>query len=85
MDHSARLDELLMIAAESGIEIRREPLGGEGGGLCKLKGRHVLFVDVSADLRTRYENTLKSLAELPGLSERYLPPAIREDLDRINE
>lgn len=83
MDIEDRLDILLSAAAELGIDVRREPLGGEAGGLCTLRGRRVLFVDVSADPMTRYEKTLEALAGLPGLDDRYIPPEIREDLDRV--
>jgi len=82
MDIEDRLDILLNAAAELGIDVRREPLGGQAGGLCTVRGRRVLFVDVSADLMTRYEKTLEALAGLPGLQDRYIPPEIREDLDR---
>ncbi len=83
MDPAQRLDELLTLAAGLGLAIRKEPLGGEGGGLCKLRGALVLFIDTSADPQTRYENTLRALADLPGWDAHYLPPAIREDLDRL--
>jgi len=73
---------LLAVAEELGIEIRRVPLGGEGGGLCLLRGRQVLFVDTSADRATQYERTVAALAGRPELGDRYLPPELREDLDR---
>ncbi len=76
---------MLTLARELGIDLRSESLGGEGGGLCALKGRRVLFVDTSADLDTRYERTAAALAGLPELEGRYLPPEIREDLHRFTE
>lgn len=83
MELQTRLETLLSLARELGLDLRSEPLGGEGGGLCALKGRRVLFVDTSADLDTRYERTAAALAGLPELEGRYLPPEIREDLLRI--
>jgi len=80
-----RLDTLLTLARELGIDLRSEPLGGDGGGLCALKGRRVLFVDTSADLDTRYERTAAALATLPELEGRYLPPEVRDDLQRLSE
>ena len=82
MDVQQRLETLLTVVEEIGIEIRRVPLGGEGGGLCSLRGRRVLFVDTNADVATRYDRTIASLATLPELQDRYLPPELREDLDR---
>ncbi len=82
MDVQQRLETLLAMTEDLGIEIRRVPLGGEGGGLCSLRGRRVLFVDTNADTATRYDRTIAALATLPELQDRYLPPEVREDLDR---
>jgi hypothetical protein len=82
MDLQSRLDALLAMAEEIGLKIRREPLGGDGGGYCLLRGQRVLFVDTAADLETRYERTLAALAPLAELDQRYLPPEVREEIDR---
>ena len=83
MDLQSRLDELIALAEQIGLAIRRESLGGTGGGLCVLKGQRVLFLDTSADLETRYERTLAALAPLSDLDSRYVRPDVREDLDRL--
>ena len=83
MELHSRLDTLLNLARELGIEIRSESLGGEGGGMCILRGRRVLFVDTSADVETRYEKTVGSMATLKELDGRYVPPEVRDDLDRL--
>jgi hypothetical protein len=82
MDLQARLDILIGLAQEAGLTIRREPLGGDGGGFCLIKGQRVLFIDTQADLETRYERTLQALAWLPELEQRYVPPEVRDDLER---
>jgi len=82
METERRLEHLLAVAAQLGLEVRREALGGSGGGVCKLKGNRVLFVDTSADAETRYERVVASMASLPEMADRHLPPAVREDLDR---
>jgi len=82
VDLHRRLDTLLTLAEEVGLMLRREPLGGEGGGCCMLKGRRVLFLDTTADLEVQYEKTLAALAPLPELEKRFLPPEVRDDLDR---
>lgn len=81
MDIGTRLEMLLELAEEIGIEVRAVTMGGEGGGLCVLKGRRVLFVDTAADLGTRYERTLAGMAGLPELEGRFIVPEIRQDLD----
>ncbi len=85
MELQDRLDILLALAEELGIAVRAEPLGGDGGGLCTLRGRQILFVDTSADPEIRYERTLKGLAALPEVDDRYLRPEIRRDLDACRD
>jgi len=82
MDLASRLEALLALAEEIGVEVRAEPMGGEGGGLCLLRGRQVLFVDTSADVATRYDRTLAAMAPLTELEQRYVVPEVRQDLDR---
>lgn len=83
MDLQSRLDALLTTADEIGLTVRREPLGGDGGGYCVIRDRRTLFVDTTADLETQYEKTIAALAPLPELDARYLRPEIREDIDRL--
>ena len=85
MNLASRLEELLAAAEKIGVDVRAEPMGGEGGGLCQLRGRPVLFVDTSADRATRYDRTMAALATLPELDEHYLVPEVRADLDRQRE
>lgn len=81
MDLAARLESLLTLAEEIGIDVRAEPMGGEGGGLCRLKGKAILFVDTSADLATRYDRTVAAMAGIPELNDRYLLPEVRQDIE----
>jgi hypothetical protein len=82
MDLSRRLDALLEVAEQLGIEVRAESMGGSGGGLCRLKGRRVLFVDTAADLATRYDRTLVAMAGLEEIDGHYLLPEVRQDIER---
>ncbi len=79
------LDDVLAIAERMGVEVRSEPLGGEGGGLCRVRGRLVLFVDTMADAATRLQRSLEGLAELPEISETYLRPDLRDAIERIRD
>ena len=82
MDLATRLESLLEVAEQIGIDVRAEPMGGEGGGLCRLRGKTVLFVDIGADLATRYDRTLAALAPLPEIDQHYLVPEVRSDIER---
>ncbi len=85
MELSLRLEALLAVAEQAGIEVRAEPMGGEGGGLCVLRGRRVLFVDTSADLATRYDRTLAAVAPMEAVDQCYLVPEVRQDIERQRE
>jgi hypothetical protein len=82
MDLQSRLDALVALAEEIGLSVRREPQGGDGGGYCVLRGERILFIDTVADLETCYERTVEALASMPEIDQRYLPPEIRQDIDR---
>ena len=82
MDVQARLAELLALAESIGLSIRKEALGGSGGGMCVLKGQRVLFLDTTADPDTQYERTVAALAPMEQVQNHYLTPEVREDLDK---
>lgn len=42
-----RLDRMTRIARNHGFEIRGESLGGGGSTWCEIRGRRVLFLDLS--------------------------------------
>jgi hypothetical protein len=81
MDLANRLESLLTLAEEIDLDVRAEPMGGEGGGLCRLKGKLILFVDTSADLATRYDRTVAAMANLPEINDRYVVPEVRQDIE----
>ena len=85
MDTETLLDELLDLAGQLGIELRREYLGGHGGGICKLRGKWVLFVDTAASEVEQLDQTAAALANREELEQIYLRPQIREILDQYSE
>jgi hypothetical protein len=73
---------LTKLAEEVGIVVRHAPLGGDGGGLCAIRGQRVLFIDTAADVATRVERTARALAHLPELETHFLRPDVRELLEQ---
>lgn len=82
MDIENKLSVLLEVCSKLGLEVRAERLGGSGGGLCKLKGKSIAFIDLDAEPETRYERLLAGLAKFPQIDDLYLVPEIRSDLDQ---
>jgi len=83
VDLQSKLTALMELAERLGIDVRRVPLGGEGGGICTLQGREVLFLDSSADLATQWARSLAGLAQLPEIDKVYVIPELREEIDAV--
>ena len=82
-DAGAHLDAVIDVFSRLEVSVRRERLGGDGGGLCTIRGKQVLFVDLDADLATRLDRSILALSTVPGLDTVYVVPAIRERIERI--
>jgi hypothetical protein len=82
MDNKGLLAELLDLAEQIGIEVRQVYLGGEGGSLCRLRGKWVLFVDAGADMADQVASAAAALAGRQELNDRYIKPQVRELLEQ---
>lgn len=83
MDPTAQLYELARVFEGLGMEVRMERLGGDGGGLCRVRGKSIVFVDLDADLETRIERCVAALARMPEAETAYLSPVLRERLEQL--
>ena len=82
MDPFAQIDLIVDLLTRMDIEVRREKMGGEGGGLCQMRGRRVMFIDEDADAATRIDRCVTGLANLPEIESMFLPPDLRDQVDR---
>ena len=82
-DPGAHLDAVIDVFSRLGVSVRRERLGGAGGGLCTISGKQVLFVDLDSDAATRLDQSILALSTVPGLDTVYVVPAVRERIERI--
>ncbi|MBI4718801.1 MAG: hypothetical protein HY763_13420 [Planctomycetes bacterium] len=82
-DETSELELLYELLGRLEVEVRRESMGGAGGGVCTLRGRRVLFVDLDADAATCVEAALAALASDSRADTLFLPPALRERVDRL--
>ena len=82
MDHQEITEELLEILEQNGISIRTEPLGGRGGGLCKLKEKTLFFVDseaTAADMAAISAQTVQQLVKIENI---YIKPQVRDFIEK---
>jgi hypothetical protein len=77
METAALLEETMELLDRLGAEVRLARLGGGGGGLCRVKGRAVVLVDLEADAATRLDRCVHALAEIGGAQELYMSSALR--------
>lgn len=88
MDESRMLKEIEELAQSLGIEVRYENLKREGGltsgGLCRLKGKHLLIINSRAAARDKLE-ALATAVNRFDLCHLYLKPGLRDFLDRFNQ
>jgi hypothetical protein len=78
MDEQRVLDELLALLEANNVTIRREPLGGRGGGLASVKGGQVFFLDTEATCAEVAILCAEAVAKLVDIEAVYLRPEIRQ-------
>jgi len=92
MEPHALFDALCALARGAGIELRALPAAsaGEGepaprSGACVLQGRRLVLLAPGDSLEDRIEALLEALAgcDPAWLEAQWLPPAVRERLDRV--
>ena len=86
MDERSLLGQLEDLARRLGIEVRYEMLKREGaftqGGLCRLKGQYLLFVNLKAANRDKIEALALAVNRF-DLSQVFMKPGLRDFLARI--
>jgi hypothetical protein len=85
VDDHAILNQLEELAGNLGIKIRYESLKREvslqRGGLCRLKGEYLLFIDSKASTKEKIEGLGRTLGRF-DLDKVYVKPGLREFLGR---
>ncbi len=81
MNEQTILEELLGLLEANQVKIRREPLGGRGGGLATMKGGNVFFVDTEATSAEVAALCAEAVAKLVDIETIYLRPEIRQFIE----
>jgi len=81
MNERAIMEELLALLESNGVAIRNEPLGGNGGGLCTVKGQHTLFVDTNAPAVATAAICAEAVAKLIDIEQIYVKPQVRQFIE----
>jgi len=81
MNEQSILDELLVLLEANGVTIRNEPLGGSGGGLCTIKGEHIIFVDTQASSIVSAAICADAVSKVVDVEQVYIKPLIRQFIE----
>ncbi|MCA9103512.1 MAG: hypothetical protein R3C10_24215 [Pirellulales bacterium] len=76
-----RLDQLVRLARRLGYTVRQEWLGGNGGGVCELRGKKHLFLD----LANSASEQLDTVVEVLAADERLATLTLSDDLRGLFE
>lgn len=68
---------MILLEAKN-VAIRNEPLGGSGGGLCKIKGQDIFFVDTEASFAENTSLCAEAVTKLVDIEKIYIRPEIRQ-------
>ncbi len=84
MDEQVILEELLSLLESSGIAIRRDALGGSGGGLCAIKGEQILFVDTQASAGEMAMICAEVVPNIVDIETVYIRPEVRQFIENYS-
>jgi len=81
MDEQRILEELLGLLEAGNVKIRREPLGGGGGGFCTVKGEPTLFLDTEASAGESAAVCAEAVLKTVDIDSIYIRPEVRRFLE----
>ncbi len=79
------LEELLALLEANSVTIRREQLGGSGGGLCTVKGETIFFLDTQAPSVESAALCAKAVPKIVDIEKIYVKPEIRKFIEHHSE
>ena len=84
MNEQRILEELLALLEANSITIRREPLGGSGGGLCTIKSQKIFFVDTEASSAHVAAACAEVVSKVMYIEEVYIKPEVRQFIENYS-
>ncbi len=84
MNEQRILEELLALLEANSVAIRDEPLGGNGGGLCTIKGRQMFFVDIQAPSAVVAAICAQAVPKVVDIEQVYIKPEVRQFIENHN-
>lgn len=84
MNEQGILQELVALLEANGVTVRSEPLGGSGGGLCTVKGKHIFFLDTEAPSIATAVLCAEAVPKVVDIERIYIKPQVRQFIEDHN-
>lgn len=81
MEIAELLDDLLELVESKGVEIRKDSLGGSGGGYCLVRGKGIFYFDTDSGNYEAARQCAKAIEQLMDLDQVYLRPQVRSFIE----
>ncbi len=75
-------EELLMLLEQNSVTVRREALGGSGGGLCAIKDQSIFFVDTQASSTEVAALCAEAVVKVVDIESIYIRPEVRQFIEK---
>ena len=82
MDTIEITEELVALLEQNGVNIRREAMGGGGGGMCVIKEKRIFFVDTECPVAEMNAICSHAVNDLLDIESIYIRPQVREFLEK---
>ncbi len=79
------LEELVSLLENGNVTIRREPLGGGGGGFCMVQGESVFFLDTQAQSAESVAICAQGVANYIDVENIYIKPEVRQFIEKYTQ
>ena len=84
MNEQRILEELIALLEANSVTIRNEPLGGNGGGLCTIKGEPIFFVDTQSPSAEVAALCAEAVSKLVDVEKLYIRPEVRQFIENYS-
>lgn len=81
MDQQQILEELVSLLETNGVQVRHEPLSGQPGGLCRVRGRPIMFLGSDTCVQDNVDACAEAVDQAINIEELYIKPQVRQYIE----
>ncbi|NQV32927.1 MAG: hypothetical protein HQ515_09545 [Phycisphaeraceae bacterium] len=81
MNQQQILEELVSLLETNGIQVRDEPLSGQRGGLCTVRGRPIVFLGSDTPVQDNADACAEAVNQAMNIEDLYIKPQVRQYIE----